>query len=421
MPSVAGDQPSLGHIDALPEVQRLDRPSAAEFAQRTSAPVILTGCLEDWPLYRSLREHPSDAEKVACVGEAIGSVPISYNTQAGGQFGFDDNLVQSWQTHLSTYEEFSRVLLASRERQSPDAIYLQGFENYDWDTFSARVGPIPYMTRKITRPGTVDPGAVAGRTKGPLVWVGAGGQIVNLHIDPYKNFMSMLNGQKRVTLFPPAATHDLYVAPLDKQWANVIASRVQLTRWDRSAYPRVAQALKLGMKATLRAGEMLYVPPLWWHHVESSDLNIMVNCWEDDIPELLLNVCLAGFMEAVVLFAGTSPTVRTAYRGMYYRYLFDLDPPAAAGAVEEPGYVPDQATLDRITANLLRAVSTAGSLPLYWRQALAEWYDYLAFQAYGEPFPGMPAGELGRMASALATAPQPTGGIPSDPQHVPVP
>jgi hypothetical protein len=406
MQTMTANPTSYPHIDALPEVVRLERPSFEEFTRHRDTPVILTGCLDEWPLYRSLRDRPAEADKVARVGEAIGRVPISYNTQPTGQFGFDDNLVQSWQTHVSSYEEFSRVLLASRRQRSGGAVYLQGFENYDWDTFTSTMRPIPYMNAKtFTRPGSAERAAMAGRTKGPLVWVGAGGQIVNLHIDPYKNFMCMLNGQKRVTLLPPRATRDLYVAPLDKQWANVIASRVQLTRWDRAEFPRVADALAFGVKATLQPGEMLYVPPLWWHHVESSDLNIMVNCWEDDIPETLLNDSLAGFMEAIVIFAGTSATVREAYRDLYHRYVFGHGVPDSAVTVQAAGdEVEDRATRDRISANLLRGMRSAPAVPAYWREALAEWYDCFVFQAFGDPLPGMPAGELQRMARSLAAA-----------------
>ena len=34
--------------------------------------------------------------------------------------------------------------------------------------------------------------------------------------------------------------------------------------------------------ALVEPGDTLYIPPLWWHHVESYGFNVMVNTWYDD-------------------------------------------------------------------------------------------------------------------------------------------
>jgi oxalate decarboxylase/phosphoglucose isomerase-like protein (cupin superfamily) len=49
---------------------------------------------------------------------------------------------------------------------------------------------------------------------------------------------------------------------------------------DFTRFPRFREALKHAIVAELEPGDALYIPSLWWHHVESIGvLNAMVNYW----------------------------------------------------------------------------------------------------------------------------------------------
>lgn len=48
---------------------------------------------------------------------------------------------------------------------------------------------------------------------------------------------------------------------------------------DLARYPSYCQAQAL--RCTVRAGEMLYLPALWFHHVQQSHGCIAVNFWYD--------------------------------------------------------------------------------------------------------------------------------------------
>ncbi|XP_063658856.1 bifunctional peptidase and (3S)-lysyl hydroxylase JMJD7-like [Pan troglodytes] len=48
---------------------------------------------------------------------------------------------------------------------------------------------------------------------------------------------------------------------------------------DLARYPSYSQAQAL--RCTVRAGEMLYLPALWFHHVQQSQGCIAVNFWYD--------------------------------------------------------------------------------------------------------------------------------------------
>jgi len=56
-----------------------------------------------------------------------------------------------------------------------------------------------------------------------------------------------------------------------------------------SQYPRVKQAKAL--EAVLGPGDMLYLPPMWWHYVEALDLSISVNVWSQSADsDIMRNV-----------------------------------------------------------------------------------------------------------------------------------
>jgi hypothetical protein len=50
---------------------------------------------------------------------------------------------------------------------------------------------------------------------------------------------------------------------------------------DLARFPRFTGALAAASTAVLAPGDALFIPTLWWHHVESLDreLNALVNYW----------------------------------------------------------------------------------------------------------------------------------------------
>lgn len=54
-------------------------------------------------------------------------------------------------------------------------------------------------------------------------------------------------------------------------------SRVDIEQPDFTRYPKFKNAKP--MEFTLEPGEMLYLPPFWWHQVESLEPAISVSFW----------------------------------------------------------------------------------------------------------------------------------------------
>jgi len=125
----------------------------------------------------------------------------------------------------------------------------------------------------------IDPPKILRRLKEILVinfWFGGGGCKSPLHFDRADNFFVQLLGKKRVTLFPPSAGKYLYPSE-DKKRPHI--SRVNIFAPDEDMYPLLKDAKKEKIVVELEPGDVLYIPSLWWHGVESLGTSISVNIW----------------------------------------------------------------------------------------------------------------------------------------------
>jgi hypothetical protein len=106
------------------------------------------------------------------------------------------------------------------------------------------------------------------------LWIGSGGNTSSLHFDPLDGVLGVLRGRKRLVIFPPAATRNLY--PI-LQPSNPLGSHVDLTDLDLKRFPRVADAPY--WEVDVDEGAAVYIPPGYWHMVRSEGLNMAVNMW----------------------------------------------------------------------------------------------------------------------------------------------
>lgn len=109
------------------------------------------------------------------------------------------------------------------------------------------------------------------------LWVGAGGQVAPMHHDQWDNVLCQIEGTRVIHLFDPLQVDRLY----PKTGANRYFS--QLDPSDPKAaekYPRFDKAKRLTV--TLKAGEILFIPAMWWHQVHHAEsVNIAINFWYD--------------------------------------------------------------------------------------------------------------------------------------------
>lgn len=121
----------------------------------------------------------------------------------------------------------------------------------------------------------------------PNIWIG-NRTIVAAHNDDSENIACIAAGRRRFTLFPPDQINNLYIAEADISPGGRPISLVDFNAPDFKQFPRFADALSVAQTTILEAGDALYIPTNWWHHVEAlDDVNILINFWwQGDPPSL---------------------------------------------------------------------------------------------------------------------------------------
>ncbi|KAI5067154.1 hypothetical protein GOP47_0017682 [Adiantum capillus-veneris] len=87
-------------------------------------------------------------------------------------------------------------------------------------------------------------------------------------------------GRKYVRLYPPLHGFGLY--PFEESML-CNSSQVDLDNPDYTKFP-LAENLPY-LDCILEEGEMLYIPPKWWHYVKSLSLSFSVSFWWNDSEE----------------------------------------------------------------------------------------------------------------------------------------
>jgi len=176
-------------------------------------------------------------------------------------------------------------------------------------------------------PGFLDDHAVPflDRHLQPRIWIG-NKVTTPAHFDEYHNIACVVAGGRRFTLFAPEQARNLYVGPLDFAPTGAAISIARLDRPDDPRYPRLKLALAEAQVAELRPGDAIYIPPMWWHHVESLErINALVNYWWKHTPAngYVPETALGCLMHCILTFKSLPPAERAAWRGLLDHYVFD--------------------------------------------------------------------------------------------------
>ena len=126
------------------------------------------------------------------------------------------------------------------------------------------------------------------------LWLGTQGNTTPLHYDRNHGLLAQIIGSKRIELFSHSDTSYLYP---DNSTHHL--SRLNLREFDRKEqrvealrkFPKFEEATRY--RALLRPGDVLYIPPFWWHEVLSLENALSVTFpWDlegnEEIPPIML-------------------------------------------------------------------------------------------------------------------------------------
>uniref|UniRef100_A0A7S3G315 JmjC domain-containing protein n=1 Tax=Palpitomonas bilix TaxID=652834 RepID=A0A7S3G315_9EUKA len=114
-----------------------------------------------------------------------------------------------------------------------------------------------------------------------VLWLGTKGSLTPLHFDAYGyNVVVQAMGEKEWVFFSPAQTDHLYPTRIPFEESSVY-SKVNMLESEEAiaaAFPLFSAARR--QVVTLQAGDVLFVPPDWWHYVRTtSPLSLSCNRW----------------------------------------------------------------------------------------------------------------------------------------------
>jgi len=297
------------------EVSGIDWRAVPDDVLRSNEPVVLRSLVGDWPLVRAgrescvdamgyLRRFVRDAEVVAMVGPPEIDGRLFYNEDLSG-FNFH--------AERPRLGAVLNALDATLAAENPPTVYLG---STTVDTFF---------------PGLAVENRVELGSRGELfsIWVGNRTRIA-AHQDLPDNLACVAVGRRRFTLFPPSQLANLYIGPLDFTPAGQPISLVDFAAPDLQKFPRFAEALRHAQVAELDAGDALFIPSLWWHHIEALDrLNVLLNYWWRQAPDYM-DTPMNALMLAILAVRDLPAREREEWQEIFRHYVFEAGDATAA-------------------------------------------------------------------------------------------
>jgi len=234
-------------------------------------PVVVEGGVAHWSALTSW----TDSHLATALGNTQLTVAVTPDGFADAARG--DRFVMPLERKL-TMAQFLRIL---QEPDSTEGVhYIQKQNSNLSEEFSAISGDVEGEVGWASEAFGQAPDAVN-------FWMGDGRAVTSMHKDPYENIYCVVRGWKEVTLQPPHDVAWLKVRQLSPAiYRPGEAGQLEARRVAGPRVPWVCPAPRPAPNATvltvkLKAGDLLYLPSLWYHALTQSHGCIAVNYWYD--------------------------------------------------------------------------------------------------------------------------------------------
>ena len=152
-------------------------------------------------------------------------------------------------------------------------------------------------------------------------WIGNQSRI-SCHYDTPDNLAVCVHGEREIVLFPPECIEGLYPGPLSMTPAGQVVSVVDFHAPDFERYPKFEEALKRAIVLQLAPGDAVYIPSMWWHHIEAlSPLNMLVNYWWHTNPPWI-GQSITALHTALLALKDLPAEQRAAWASIFDYYIF---------------------------------------------------------------------------------------------------
>lgn len=277
--------------------------------QAADEPLLLKGVARHWGLVKAGLRGSDDA--MDYLRRHDGGRPVLYSQGGtdikGRPFYNQDFIALNCQVQRSSLDALLSRIHAHRDDALPPTFYLA----------SMLVDPnLPGFSQD----NRLD-FANAGISAPPSIWIG-NRVTASCHYDVPNNIAVCAVGQRRFTLFPPDQIRHLYPGPLAPTPGGQAVSVVDFERPDLARYPRFAQALAHARSVVLQPGDAIYIPSMWWHHVQGLDaFNVLVNYWWSSMPAYIPTPMHALY-HALWTIRDRPEREKQAWRDVFEHYVF---------------------------------------------------------------------------------------------------
>ena len=275
-------------------------------------PAVMRGLVGTWPAVRAALASPADFSRYLIAFDSGSPVDaILMPPQARGQISYNDamdgfNFVRNRLPVSAIVEQLSRYA----QFDDPPSVAVQSALIPECLPGFAGENSLPILDAAVA----------------PRIWLG-NRVTVPAHFDESNNVACVVAGRRRFTLFPPEQVANLYVGPLDYAPTGAAMSLVRFADPDFEKFPRFREALSAASVADLGPGDALFIPTLWWHHVESLDptLNVLVNYWWSGALGAVDRTASAMdcLLHCLLNVRPLPPELRRAWASLFHHYVFD--------------------------------------------------------------------------------------------------
>ena len=281
-----------------------------EHIQDATQPIVFKDFASQWPIVLSgktsdsagadyIRSIYSKEQVSACLGDPDTKGRVFYNKEMTG-FNYGGGKVD-----LNIVLD---KLLDHANDSEPPTMYMGSTEVNRW---------FPNFAKQ-------NPSGLESCNPLTSMWIGNQSKIA-AHYDFPHNLAISVIGQRRFTLFPPEQIDNLYVGPMEFAPGGQDISLVDFDAPDFKEFPKFKQAIEAAQVAELSAGDALFLPSMWWHHVEGRNaLNVLVTHWWRDTPAYMGRPNNA-LMAAMLSIRSLPKEQRQAWQSIFNHYIFEHD------------------------------------------------------------------------------------------------
>ncbi|ELU45730.1 phospholipase [Rhizoctonia solani AG-1 IA] len=213
-------------------------------------------------------------------------------------------------TEIMKIQELFQAIKRSEQDASSDVCYLQSqngnmYSAVDFESIPDRpsdselcpqlLSDVPKEISWASEAARTTPGRTPDAVN---IWIGGSRSVTSVHSDPYENIYAVVRGAKYFTLLPPTegytlreqrVPHARYTRPTPSSPLKIEPIPDSTVRWaevDPTLSSISDTEIGAPLRVTVKAGDALYLPAGWWHHVaqsgdKESGVCIALNWWYD--------------------------------------------------------------------------------------------------------------------------------------------